>query len=292
MGGFGVPTREFWCVHGEFGNLGSAWGVLGHPWEFGVPMRVLRVCRESSCVHRCFGVSNPSPFLTGPVCPPNQHYELCGPPCPATCQGEAGPQDCSDASTCSEGCFCDSGFFRSGDHCVPLPQCGCVLEGRYYPRGVQFYPEPPCTQRCICSENGELECHPTPGCSRDEECTVRDGVLGCHPRTCRQCQVLGAGAYSTFDGHLGSLGGSCTLPLLELERGEPEEELEPITVALEQEDAEVQRVTVMAHGVTVVMDRGQQWEVTVSRGPGDLGVQALVLGAKKGMEMGFWEVQQ
>ncbi|KFO56971.1 IgGFc-binding protein, partial [Corvus brachyrhynchos] len=198
-----------------------------------------------------------------PVCPPNQHYELCGSPCPPTCQGEAGPQDCSDASTCSEGCFCDPGFFRSGDHCVPLPQCGCVLEGRYYPQGVQFYPEPPCTQRCVCSENGGLECHPAPGCSRDEECTVRDGVLGCHPRTCRQCQVLGAGAYSTFDGHLGSFGGSCTLPLLELERGEPEEELEPITVALEQEDVEVQRVTVMAHGVTVVMHRGQQWEVMV-----------------------------
>ncbi|RMC09520.1 hypothetical protein DUI87_13672 [Hirundo rustica rustica] len=49
----------------------------------------------------------------------------------------------------------------------------------------------------------------------------------------------------------------------ELERGEPEEELEPVTVAVEQEDMQVQRVTVTAHGVTVVMDRGQQWEVTV-----------------------------
>ncbi|NWZ92672.1 FCGBP protein, partial [Nesospiza acunhae] len=200
-----------------------------------------------------------------PVCPPNQHYELCGPPCPPTCQGEVGPQDCSDASTCFEGCFCDPGFFRSGDNCVPLPQCGCVLEGRYYPRGEQFYSVPPCTERCICSENGRLECHPTPGCSSDEECTVQDGVLGCHPRTCKQCQVLGAGAYSTFDGHLGNFGGSCTLLLLELQRGEPEEELEPITVALEQEDMEMQRVTVMAHGVTVVMDRGQQWEVDGER---------------------------
>ncbi|NXY18621.1 FCGBP protein, partial [Atrichornis clamosus] len=200
-----------------------------------------------------------------PVCLPNQHYELCGPPCPPTCQGEAGPQDCSDATTCSEGCFCDPGFFRSGDHCVPLPQCGCISGGRYYPRGVQFYPEPPCTQHCVCSENGRLECHPTPGCSWDEECTVRDGVLGCHPSTCRHCQVLGAGTYSTFDGHLGSSGASCTLLLLEVERGEPEEELEPITVTLEQEDAEVQRVTMMAHGVTVVMDRGQQWEVDGER---------------------------
>ncbi|NXR63535.1 FCGBP protein, partial [Rhadina sibilatrix] len=198
-----------------------------------------------------------------PVCPPNQHYELCGPPCPPSCRGEAEPQDCSDTSPCSEGCFCNPGFFRSGDHCVPLPQCGCVLGGRYYPRGVQFYPEPPCTQRCVCSENGGLECHPTPGCSSQEECTVQDGVLGCHPRTCRQCQLLGAGAYSTFDGHLGNFGGSCTLVLLQLERGEPEEELEPVTVAVEQEDTQVQRVTVMAHGVTVVMDRGQQWQVTV-----------------------------
>lgn len=253
-------------------------------------MKVLRVCREFFCVHGGFC---PSPFPTGPVCPPNQHYELCGSPCAPTCQGEAEPQDCSDASPCSEGCFCNPGFFRSGDHCVPLPQCGCVLEGRYYPRGVQFYPEPPCTQRCVCSENGRLECHPTPGCSSDEECAVQDGVLGCHPRTCRQCQVLGAGAYSTFDGHLGNFGGTCTLLLLQLERGEPEEELEPIMVALEQEDTQVQRVTVMAHGVTVVMDKGQQWEVTVSGGPGALGAQAPVLGtkisggAKRGIEMGF-----
>ncbi|NWV24008.1 FCGBP protein, partial [Origma solitaria] len=228
-------------VHEDFEGLQGVFYVFMRVWVF----------------------SNPSPFLTGPVCPPNEHYELCGPSCPPTCQGEAGPQDCPEASTCSEGCFCDPGFFRSGDRCVPLSQCGCVSGGRYYPRGVQFYPKPPCTQRCTCSKNGGLECHPTPGCSGDEECTVRDGVLGCHPRTCRQCQVLGAGAYSTFDGHLGSFGGSCALLLLELERGEPEEELEPITVALEQEDAEVQRVTVMAHGVTVVMDRGQQWEVTV-----------------------------
>ncbi|XP_032942577.1 zonadhesin-like [Catharus ustulatus] len=66
----------------------------------------------------------------------------------------------------------------------------------------------------------------------------------------------------TFDGHLGNSGESCTLLLLELERGEPEEELEPITVALEQEDTKVQWVMVMAQGVTMVMDRGQQWEVT------------------------------
>ncbi|NWW78947.1 FCGBP protein, partial [Climacteris rufus] len=212
-----------------------------------------------------------------PVCPLNQHYELCGPACPPTCQGEAGPQECSDV-TCSEGCFCDPGFFRSGDHCVPLSQCGCVLGGRYYPRGVQFYSEAPCIQHCICSENGELECHPTPGCSGDEECTVRDGVLGCHPHTCRHCQMLGAGTYSTFDGRLGAFGGSCTIPLLQVERGEPEEELEPITVALEQEDTEVQRVTVMVHGVTVVMDRRQQWEVDGERHLLPLWLQEGVVG--------------
>ncbi|RLV88251.1 hypothetical protein DV515_00015512 [Chloebia gouldiae] len=86
---------------------------------------------------------------------------------------------------------------------------------------------------------------------------------GVHPCTCRQCQVFGGRAYSTFDGHLGNFGESCTLLLQKLERGEPEEELEPIMVALEQEDMEVQWVTVMAsaHGVTVVVERGQQWEV-------------------------------
>ncbi|XP_064499952.1 IgGFc-binding protein-like isoform X1 [Pseudopipra pipra] len=199
-----------------------------------------------------------------PVCPPNEHYELCGPPCPPTCQDESGPPSCPEPSPCSEGCFCDPGYFRSGDSCVPLSQCGCTLEGRYYPRGAQFYPSPSCTQRCVCSRGGHVECEPTPGCPPGQECGVRDGVLGCHPRSaCGHCQLLGRGTYSTFGGQRGGFGGSCTLPLLEMDAGDPEEGPQPLRVALEQHEGEVRRVTVTAQGMTVAMDRGQRWEVMV-----------------------------
>ncbi|NXC25172.1 FCGBP protein, partial [Campylorhamphus procurvoides] len=198
------------------------------------------------------------------ACPPNEHYELCGPPCPPTCQDESGTTSCPEPSRCSEGCFCDPGFFRSGDSCVPRSQCGCTLGGRYYPRGVQFYPSPPCTQRCVCSGGGHVECEPSPGCPPDQECRVQDGVLGCHPRSaCGHCQLLAGGTYSTFGGQLGGFGGSCTLPLLEVDAVDPEEGPEPLRVALEQHEGEVRRVTVTAQGVTVAMDRGQRWEVTV-----------------------------
>ncbi|XP_071435827.1 IgGFc-binding protein [Pithys albifrons albifrons] len=199
-----------------------------------------------------------------PVCPPNEHYELCGPPCPPTCQDESGPASCPESSRCFEGCFCDAGFFRSGDSCVPLAQCGCTLGGRYYPRGMQFYPSSPCTQRCVCSSGGHVECEPIPGCPPDQECTVQDGVLGCYPRsTCSHCQLLVGGTYTTFGRQLGGFRGSCTLPLLEVDAGDPEEGPEPLRVSLEQHEGEVRRVTVMVQGVTVAMDRGQRWEVTV-----------------------------
>ncbi|NXG14222.1 FCGBP protein, partial [Grallaria varia] len=199
-----------------------------------------------------------------PVCPPNEHYELCGPPCPPSCQDESGPAACVEPSGCSEGCFCDAGFLRSGESCVPLSQCGCTQRGRYYPRGAQFYPSPPCTQRCVCAGPGRVECEPSPGCPPGQECGLRDGLLGCHPRSpCGHCQLLAGGTYSTFGGQLGSFGGSCSLPLLELDGGDPQEDPEPLRVALEQHEGEVRRVTVTARGVTVAMARGQHWEVTV-----------------------------
>ncbi|XP_023393677.1 IgGFc-binding protein [Pteropus vampyrus] len=53
------------------------------------------------------------------ACPSNSHYELCGPPCPASCPSPAPlttPVPCD--GPCAEGCQCDSGFVLS---CVPGP---------------------------------------------------------------------------------------------------------------------------------------------------------------------------
>uniref|UniRef100_A0A672TGZ4 VWFD domain-containing protein n=1 Tax=Strigops habroptila TaxID=2489341 RepID=A0A672TGZ4_STRHB len=197
-----------------------------------------------------------------PICPPNQHYELCGPPCPSTCRGQAEAEDCEEPSSCAEGCFCDDGFLLSGDHCVPLSQCGCWHHGHYYKRGEDFMACPRCSQRCKCQGGGVLECWPE-GCGVDEVCEVQDGVLGCYPRACGRCEVFG-GTYSTFDGHHLELGGNCTYTLVEVDVVEPQEVLVAFKVEVDKEGEDIRRVMVTMRGVTVGMARGRQWEVMVN----------------------------
>lgn len=136
---------------------------------------------------------------------------------------------------------------------MPLPQCGCVLEG---PGECSFTLGPPALSSVSALKMGGWSVIPfqTAPVTRNAQC--RMGYWSATPAPADSARFLGAGAYSTFDGHLGNSGESCTLLLQELERGEPEEELEPIIVALEQEDMEVQWVMVMAsaHRVTVVVD--------------------------------------
>lgn len=205
---------------------------------------------------------------TGPLCPPNQHYELCGPACPATCRGQTEAEECKEAKFCAEGCFCNDGFLLSGDRCVPLAECGCSHEGRYYKTGDEFFACPRCSERCVCRKNGEVECQPV-GCGAGEVCAVQDGVRGCYPDACGRCEVLGAVSYSTFDGRLLHFAGTCTYTLAKVEDDDPEHPLVPFTVEVEKESGEegatlIRRLSVTVHGVTVSMSRGTQWEVAVS----------------------------
>jgi len=54
---------------------------------------------------------------------------------------------------------CDQGFVRSGDHCVPLSQCGCLYGKRYYLLYQQFYPGNNCEELCTCTANGQVSGH-------------------------------------------------------------------------------------------------------------------------------------
>uniref|UniRef100_A0A8C6Y184 VWFD domain-containing protein n=1 Tax=Naja naja TaxID=35670 RepID=A0A8C6Y184_NAJNA len=88
-------------------------------------------------------------------CLPNSHYELCGNGCPSTCRDLANSNSCD--APCVEGCVCDSGFILSGDECVPLTECGCVHEGRYYKKGAEFYPTNTCREKCRCVDVGVVD---------------------------------------------------------------------------------------------------------------------------------------
>ncbi|NWR81445.1 FCGBP protein, partial [Centropus unirufus] len=169
-------------------------------------------------------------------------------------------------TTCAEGCYCDDGFLLSGDRCVPLAQCGCIHEGRYYKKGEEFISCPRCSERCVCQGDGVVECRPE-ACAAGEVCMVQDGVQGCFPDACGRCQVLGATTYQTFDGQMLAFTGDCTFPLATVEADGPEDLLVPFVVELEKESGKegplIRRVVVTVHGVTISMDRGTHWEVKV-----------------------------
>ncbi|XP_053123554.1 IgGFc-binding protein-like [Hemicordylus capensis] len=100
-------------------------------------------------------------------CPYGSHYDLCGTGCPATCQSSPSPKRCE--APCTEGCFCDPGFIRSGSQCVPLAECGCEHQGRYYKKGEEFFPSSSCEQKCQCLGKRTIDCQPF-SCEAHEEC--------------------------------------------------------------------------------------------------------------------------
>uniref|UniRef100_A0A8C2STI4 VWFD domain-containing protein n=1 Tax=Coturnix japonica TaxID=93934 RepID=A0A8C2STI4_COTJA len=222
-----------------------------------------------------------------PVCPPQQHYELCGLACPSSCSNQEQDDGCDPSSPCTEGCFCNPGFLQSGDSCVPAPQCGCMHQGRYLQRGEEFYPCERCSQRCVCKGNGELQCEPT-SCGANEACMVQDGVRGCYPDGCGRCEVLGAATLRTFDGTLLHFAGTCTYTLAAAgeEQEEEEEEgkgLQPFLVRVQKEmnaaEPLVKQLLVTVHGVTVSLQRGVQGEVDGERQllPVSVGSDAVVV---------------
>ncbi|TDG98066.1 hypothetical protein EPR50_G00214120 [Perca flavescens] len=142
-------------------------------------------------------------------CPANSHYELCGTSCGHTC---ASSIDATCEQVCSEGCFCNEGFLRSGTRCVPVESCGCQYDGFYYSAGESFWTEG-CSQRCECHAPNDLRCSAA-SCTPAQECTIRNGQLGCFDAM-SSCIVWGDPHYITFDGALAHFQGTCSYIITE-----------------------------------------------------------------------------
>ncbi|XP_040269438.1 IgGFc-binding protein-like [Bufo bufo] len=197
------------------------------------------------------------------VCPPNSHYELCGPGCHATCSNVA--SDCQ--KTCTEGCYCDSGFVLSGDTCVSASECGCDYNNTYYQRGQIFNLDEQCNTQCQCTANGLVECQAV-SCGPNEECKVVNGAIGCHSKTTSTCLIAGNRNFITFDGLSYNLQGSCSYILTEV----CSEGLDLGNFSIVAESGTFGRgnivgtrsLTVNVHGYEIIVEREAQWTVTVN----------------------------
>ncbi|XP_034005233.1 IgGFc-binding protein-like [Trematomus bernacchii] len=200
-----------------------------------------------------------------PSCGANSHYEQCGPPCPLTCSGLAPPEGCDRSAPCSEGCVCDNGFMLSDDKCVPLSECGCQYEGQYYLSGQVFYLGKACNTRCVCTDDGEVQCDPKSGCSANEKCVVKGGSSSCAPKGVGSCSVSGGRVVRSFDGQAYPLWGDCLFLLAQV--GENEGGLEAFTVLVHQqthEDGSVSRsLELQVYDMEITLKSGVIWEIKV-----------------------------
>ncbi|XP_043936384.1 IgGFc-binding protein-like [Protopterus annectens] len=147
-----------------------------------------------------------------PKCGINSHYEVCSSRCPETCSSLFQTTFCDAA--CREGCQCDDGFILSGDTCVPISQCGCLYNGKYYKSGETFYPGKLCQEVCICNANGQVKCTDF-SCSANEECKVVNGIQKCQPIGSSTCTASGDPHYMSLDGLAFDFQGTCTYTFAE-----------------------------------------------------------------------------
>ncbi|XP_010287407.1 PREDICTED: zonadhesin-like, partial [Phaethon lepturus] len=191
-------------------------------------------------------------------CPGGSIYKSCGTRCPSTCLNISAADSCSSLPV--EGCFCKQDYVLSGDKCVPESSCGCVDEKKqYHQLDESWFTGYPCTERCTCKANNTIACTSWE-CGVREECSIQDGVLGCHSTGQATCQVAGDPHYFTFDGMVYTFVGTCTYTLVEVVNTNS---VIPITILGKNEDRGLRGATYLkevyidVYGVRITLQKGQ-----------------------------------
>ncbi|XP_073670729.1 IgGFc-binding protein [Paramisgurnus dabryanus] len=208
-------------------------------------------------------------------CKANSHYDVCGAGCPQTCFGLTEPKGCTE-TPCVEGCTCDSGFILSNGECVSIVQCGCTYMGLYYQLGQEFFPEGKCKQKCVCKENGKVQCEDGFTCRPGETCKVQNGVQGCFPEGKAVCTVSGYGLYKSFDGKSFSVEGNCEYRLVEMTQ-KKDEKTSSFSVLVKQQSSFgeaviTRRVKIQINQYTFTLLPGRIWEIQVNNAKRNLPV--------------------
>ncbi|NWS87254.1 ZAN protein, partial [Toxostoma redivivum] len=203
-----------------------------------------------SCVNAGICIEWRNATLCPMSCPGGSIYKSCGTRCPSTCLNISAVDSCSSLPV--EGCFCKEGYVLSGDKCVPESNCGCLNEN--------WFTRYPCNERCTCKANNTIECKSWE-CGVQEECSIQDGVLGCHSNGQATCQVVGDPHYFTFDGMKYTFVGTCTYTLVEVVNTATN--VVPITILGKNEDRGLRGATYLkevyidVHGVRITLQKNQ-----------------------------------
>lgn len=151
---------------------------------------------------------------------------------------------------------------------MPVKDCGCSYEDRYYKTGDVFYPDSKCEEKCVCGETGDISCQKNK-CPSGETCKLLDGLNGCHPVKNDKCVASGDPHYTSFDGKRFDFQGTCTYVLAKAcNLGKTS--LTPFTVTQGNQRYGNGRVSVtktvgvQVFDYDIIMKQGMPWKVVVS----------------------------
>uniref|UniRef100_A0A8C3H5H3 VWFD domain-containing protein n=1 Tax=Chrysemys picta bellii TaxID=8478 RepID=A0A8C3H5H3_CHRPI len=199
-------------------------------------------------------------------CPENSQYQLCGSACPATCNDQAAPDNCS--LPCVETCQCNEGFVLDAGKCIRKAGCGCEFQGHLYAPGEQFWGDSTCTRRCVCDpQSRQVSCEAA-GCRTGEQCQVKKGFPNCYPTGYASCTASGDPHYTSFDGQRFDFQGSCLYQLAG--RCQEREELVDFQVLVQNDNRGFRAVSftraveVRVYGVNITVSRDYPGRVLVN----------------------------